>query len=85
MVNLYANFLEEIPTHTPIIQQNLHLNGIEGPSAGKAMAKEKKIATISHSLQGILQIKRDLLGYNYGKNLEECGIVNYSLCYRGYN
>ena len=79
MANLYANFLEGMPTRTLKNQMNLHLNGREVPSAGKAMANEKKNATTSRSRQGILHIKRDLLGYNLDKILEEFGIVNYSL------
>ena len=85
MANLKANFLEEMPTHTLMNHKYLHLNGRIVPSAEKAMAKEKKIATTSHSHQGILHIKRDLLGNKQGKKLEECGIVNYSLCIGGYN
>ncbi len=46
------------------------------------MAKEKKNANPSRSQQGILHIKRDLLGNKYNIILEECGIVNYSL-YKG--
>jgi hypothetical protein len=84
MANPYANFLEEMPTNTPKNKQYLHLNEQEDPSAGKAMAKEKKIATTSHSRQGILHIKRDLQGFKYDKYLEECGIVNHSLCIGGY-
>jgi hypothetical protein len=84
MANLKANFLEEMPTHTPKIYLYSHLNGRIVPSAEKAIAKEKKIATISHSRQGILHIKRDLLGNKQGQKLEECGIVNYSLCIGGF-
>ena len=83
MVSLCTNFLEEMPIYTHLILKHLHLNGKVIPSAGKAMAKEKKIATTSRSRQGILYIKRDLLGNKYNKISEECGIVNYSLCKGG--
>ncbi len=85
MVSLCTNFLEEMPNFTHLILKHLHLNGRNVPSAGKAMAKEKKIATTSRSRQGILHIKRDILGTMYNKISEECGIVNYSLCKGGQN
>jgi len=84
MANLYANFLEELPTHKLKNDQFIHLNGQEVPSTGKVMAKEKKFTTTSRSRQGILHIKRDLLGYNQSRDSEECGIVNYSLFLGGY-
>lgn len=74
-----------MPNITHLIPKHLHLNGRKVPFAGKAMAKEEKIATTSHSRQGILHIKRDLLGNKHGENLEEYGIVNYSLCFGGNN
>ncbi|MBK5115163.1 MAG: hypothetical protein JJE41_16165 [Candidatus Heimdallarchaeota archaeon] len=84
MVSLCTNFLEEMPIYTHLILKYLHLNGKEVPSAGKAMAKEKKIAKTSRSQQGVLHIKRDLQGNMYNKISEECGIVNYSLCKGGH-
>ena len=83
MVSLCTNFLEEMPNNTHLILKHLHLNGREVPSAGKAMVKEKNNATTSRSRQGIHQIKRDSLGNKQGIELEECGIVNYSLCQGG--
>lgn len=83
MVSLCTNFLEEMPIYPHLILKHLHLNGKDVPSVGKAMAKEKKIATTSRSRKGILHIKRDILGTMYNKILEECGIVNYSLCKGG--
>jgi len=83
MANLYANFLVVMPNSTSLIHRFLFLNGREVPSAGKAMAKEKKNVTTSRSRQGILHIKRDLQGYNQDKISEECVIVNYSLCKGG--
>ena len=83
MVSLCTNFLEVMPIYTHLILKHLHLNGKEVPSAEKAMAKEKKNTNISRSRQGVLQIKRDLMGNKYNKISEECGIVNYSLCKGG--
>ena len=83
MVSLCTNFLEEMPIYTHLILKHLHLNGRNVPSAGKAMAKVKKNATTSRSHQGILHIKRDVLGNKYNIISEECGIVNYSLCKGG--
>ncbi len=85
MANLYANFLKETLTHTPMNSMFQCLNRREVPSAGKAMAKEKKNATTSNSRQGVLHIKSDFLGYKNSKYSEECGIVNYSLCSGGSN
>ena len=85
MVSLCTNFLEEMPIYTHLILKHLHLNGREVPSAEKAMATDKKIANTFCSQQGVLHIKRDLLGNKYNIILEECGIVNYSLYYGGYN
>ncbi|MHA1121344.1 MAG: hypothetical protein ACTSPC_00850 [Candidatus Heimdallarchaeota archaeon] len=57
---------------------------------GKLVVSRIMVSLCTHFLEVmpiyihlILYIKRDLPGNTHGKDLEECGIVNYSLCNGG--